>query len=139
MNTKKQKKKAGRCPVCGKELYKTKQALMKKLKMTEDSFDTQSEQVTEEDIKKAFREVCKEVHPDKGGSPEEFQEVKEAKEELLEMLDGKESLDIDSVEEVSKPLPSLQQVREMRQTVNKIKSAWNSAKDPCPYCKQKSS
>jgi ferredoxin len=40
---------------------------------------------TEEDVVRAYRERVKEVHPDQGGSIEEFRAVKQAYDELLSM------------------------------------------------------
>jgi hypothetical protein len=38
---------------------------------------------SDEDIKQAFRDKARETHPDKGGTPEDFREVREAYESLI--------------------------------------------------------
>ena len=40
------------------------------------------EELTKEKVEKAYREAVKQAHPDQGGDPERFKQVKEAKEEL---------------------------------------------------------
>jgi hypothetical protein len=43
-----------------------------------------SEDSDEDDIKKAFRKKAKETHPDRGGDPADFREVREAYEILIQ-------------------------------------------------------
>lgn len=147
---KKFKKDAGRCPVCGKGLAKSKKELLDKL-----GFDTtQKLELSEKDIKDAFREKAKTCHPDKpNGSPNEFQEIKDAKEELLEMLRDEGSIPNDpldikpledimtsqkpkTIQDVIRETPDPIQMYHIKQIVDKMR-AQQKPGSACVFCKQK--
>jgi len=45
---------------------------------------------SEDDIRKAHRDLMKKIHPDTGGSPALARQVQEARDTLLAALDGKD-------------------------------------------------
>jgi len=63
---------------------------------------------TEAEVVRAYRERVKQVHPDQGGSVEQFQTVKEAYEELMER--DLEEGDFDAIEEDDDPDEQLTRV-----------------------------
>ena len=127
------KKKAGKCPVCGLGLYKDESALLEKIGLAADDIEGQS--LTEKDVKDAFKKQVKELHPDRGGDPEEFQEAKEARDELLERLsDG----DLELEKEEETPPPTNQQILQALGAVKRLRKIRSGNPDQkCPYCRQK--
>lgn len=53
-----------------------------------DSEEEAIRELSESEVKSAYRDIVKEVHPDQGGSSEEFKEVKEAYDILLDFVDS---------------------------------------------------
>lgn len=53
-----------------------------------DSDEEKIRELSESEVKSAYRDIVKEVHPDQGGSSEEFKEVKEAYDILLDFVDS---------------------------------------------------
>lgn len=93
---KKHKKKAGRCPLCQKELKMPKEDLLKLLELASDAG-----LITKQMIKDRYKELSKIYHPDKPtGDAEKFQEISEAKEELLDLLSEEDFFNIDPIEQV---------------------------------------
>jgi len=130
VNNRSRKKHSGRCPICGKGLYKTKEALLKKLGIEKEDID--GDVLTSEDVKKQYRELVKQFHPDKPGSdPEKFQEIREAKEELLEILATDGDIDLEK-----KPIPTQEDLTKARQAIHNLRQV-NKTCSSCPYCHQK--
>lgn len=53
-----------------------------------DSDEESIRELSESEVKSAYRDIVKDVHPDQGGSSEEFKEVKEAYDILLDFVDS---------------------------------------------------
>ena len=69
-----------------------KEPLKDKMENLEDSFPSClkffgfSDFPTEQELKTRYREIVKKCHPDKGGSPEEFEKVTKAYDEALRII-----------------------------------------------------
>lgn len=126
------RKKLIRCPVCEKDTSEYKDQLMDTLGLDKNP----TEQITEEEIKKAFKDKAKTLHPDKGGSEEDFQEVKDAKEELINMLNNDEIPQSQFIEETEKKAPTFQQHQDFKHAVRNLRAQLKPGR-PCSYCNRK--
>jgi hypothetical protein len=129
---KKHRRQSGKCVVCGKDLALSKDELLKKLGLEE------ATEITEEEVKTAYKNQARTHHPDKGGDPEKFQEINDAKEELLEILEEEGPLSIKPLQEVMEeevPTFTPQELHNLRQVVRQMQ-AKKGPLDPCPVCKK---
>ena len=133
---KKYKKKAGKCPICGQDLAKSKQELFDTLGL--DIASVIENGLSLQEVKKAYKEKAKEVHPDHGGSAQEFQDLSNAKEELVELIEEElDPLGLRKIEESSKPVqPTTKDIHVAMEAIKNIRKCYNS-NQPCPYCKRK--
>lgn len=142
------RKKKGLCPVCGTNLQVTKEELFETLNIEEEDI---GEGITDELIKKKYKEQARIHHPDKGGDPSLFQELTDAKEELMDMID-EDPLNISPIgdalrrqadEMYEEPTAgpervTLDQLKEVMKSIRNLKKA--KAADPnmpCPLCKKR--
>lgn len=51
-----------------------------------DLLEESSQGVTEKIVTEGFRQLAKKMHPDQGGSPEQFRSLQAAREQLVEMI-----------------------------------------------------
>jgi hypothetical protein len=138
------KMKKGKCPVCNSNLASPKEELLKKL-------DLEDGLLNEEVVKKAFKEKSKSIHPDKGGSPELFQELVDTKNELLEMVKEENPFNISPIESalnrstdellaaqpIQRPHLSNEQIHSMFKAIKNLRNAHSqNPSAPCPYCKK---
>jgi hypothetical protein len=136
--------KKGKCPVCNGSLASSKEELLKKL-------DLQDNQLNEDVVKKAFKEKSKSIHPDKGGSPELFQELVEVKNELLDLVKEESPFSINPIESAlnrsadelltpqtsTRPCLTNEQIHNMFKAIKNLRNIHNqNPSAPCPYCKK---
>lgn len=141
------KTKKGKCPICNSNLASPKEELLKKL-------DIQDDQLNEDAVKKAFKEKSKFIHPDRGGSPELFQELVDVKNELLDLVKEESPFSINPIENALnrsadellasqapiRPCLSNEQIHNMFKAIKNLRNIHNqNPSAPCPYCKKKSS
>ena len=129
-----------KCPVCGQNMIANKEELYEKLGIEEENHE--DEPLTAYDIKNYFKEAAKLHHPDRGGDPNSFNELREAKEQLLDMVD-KDLLEGASTspppEEPPPPVMTKQQFIEVVKAVQRLRQSYNeTGKKTCPYCKRSS-
>jgi hypothetical protein len=138
------KMKKGKCPICNNNLTSSKEELLKKL-------DLEDGLLNEEVVKKAFKEKSKFIHPDKGGSPELFQELVNTKNELLDIVKEENPFNINPIESalnrsadelfasqpIEKPRLSNEQIHSMFKTIKNLRNIRSqNPSAPCPYCKK---
>ena len=130
------RRKAGKCPICQRDLAKSKIELFEILGL--DIQEIIEQGLTIRDIKKAYKEKAFEAHPDTGGSTQEFQMLIEAKEELVELIEEElDPLGLKKIDQSSKPIePSAQDIHVAMQAINNIRKCYNP-NDACPYCKRR--
>jgi len=120
-----------RCPVCQKDILQHKEELIDTLGLDK----TAREDITEEEIKKAFKEKARSAHPDRGGTTEEFQELKEAKDDLLNMINH-----TSKVEQPKEPrestTPTFKEHQDFKSALRNLRTQLRPG-TPCTYCKRK--
>lgn len=117
-----------RCPVCEKQPTSLKEEYAKTL-----GLEDQIEELTVEEVKRAFREEVKAHHPDKGGSEEKFREIQEAKEELIDMIENPNDILLE--EQAARP-PTFSEYQNFKHALRNLRAMLKPNK-PCPYCKRK--
>jgi hypothetical protein len=129
-------KKQGKCPICFQEYSLSKKQLLDKIGL-KDRVDA-----TEGEIKKAFKEMSKILHPDRGGDKYDFEELIKVKDELLEspsLVETASQPQAPVAPIVPKPMimNHLQYQAAMCLVQNLKKTFAENPNLPCPHCKRK--
>lgn len=127
-------RKKGKCPICLQDYSLSKKQLLDRLGLR-DRVDA-----TESEIKKAFKEMSKVLHPDRGGDAHDFEELIKVKDELLESPSLVEMASQPTTAEAA-PRPITLNHLQYQAAINLVQNFKKTFAEnpnlPCPHCKRK--